>query len=148
MKKKLNKLNLSSWIKRLILKKGNMLKINYIVDKFLLLLVKNTKKNPFFVINKAINNIEPLFLIKEVKIGKKRDKIFYIPHFIFSIYIRKRIALNWLVIFALKRKGDFVYNLSIEFLDAFNNKGLVKKKLDDLNFQVLKHRSNLKFRWK
>lgn len=148
MKKKLNKINLGSWINKLILKEGKSLKINFIIDKFLLLLVKNTKKDPFFVINTAINNVEPLFLIKEVKIGKKRDKIFYIPHFIVSTYIRKRIALNWLVSFALKRKGLFIDNLVLEFLDAFNNKGLAKQKLDSLNAKVLEHRSNLKFRWR
>jgi ribosomal protein S7 len=148
MKKKLNKLNLGSWINKLILKKGKALKINFIVDKFLFLLVKNIKKDPFCVINEAIHNIQPLFLIKEVKMGKKRDKNFYIPHFIVSTYIRKKIALNWLVTFALKRKGVFVDNLVLEVLDAFNNKGLAKQKLDNLNSQVLEHRSNLKFRWK
>jgi len=148
MKKELNKINLGSWINKLILKEGKSLKINFIIDKFFLLLVKNTKKDPFFVINTAINNVEPLFLIKEVKIGKKRDKIFYIPYFIVSTYTRKRIALNWLVSFALKRKGLFIDNLVLEFLDAFNNKGLVKQRLDSLNSKVLEHRSNLKFRWK
>jgi len=148
MKKELNKINLGSWINKLILKEGKSLKINFIIDKFFLLLVKNTKKDPFFVIDTAINNVEPLFLIKEVKIGKKRDKIFYIPYFIVSTYTRKRIALNWLVSFALKRKGLFIDNLVLEFLDAFNNKGLVKQRLDSLNSKVLEHRSNLKFRWK
>lgn len=148
MKKKLNKINFSSWINKLILKKGKALKVSSIIDVLLLLLVKRSKKNPFFIINKAINNIAPSFIIKEVNIGKKRDKTFYIPVFIVSKHNRRRIALNWLISFALKKKGSFVDNLALEFLDAFHNKGLVKQKLDLLNAQVLEHRSNLKFRWK
>lgn len=148
MKEKLNKINLSLWVNKIILKKGKSLAVNLLVDKLLLFLVKHLKKDPFFIINKAINNVSPSFIIKEVNIGKKKDKTFYIPQFIVSKYARKRIALGWLVSFALKKKGSFIENLSMEFLDAFNNKGLAKQKLDLLNLQVLEHRSNLKFRWK
>ena len=104
MKKKLNKINFSSWINKLILKKGKALKVSSIIDVLLLLLVKRSKNNPFFIINKAINNIAPSFIIKEVNIGKKRDKTFYIPVFIVSKHNRRRIALNWLISFALKKK--------------------------------------------
>ena len=144
MKKKLNKVNLSLWVNKFILKEGKLLS----VDNLLFLLVKELKKNPFFIINEAINNVSPSFIIKEVRIGKKKDKVLYIPLFIVSKYTRKRIGLGWLINFALKKKGSFVKNLVVEIFDAFYNKGPVKQKLDLLNLQVLEHRSNLKFKWK
>ena len=64
-----------------------------------------------------------------------------------SEYSRKLLGLKWIVESASSKSGNFKLNFINEVLEAFNNKGNVKKKQNDLNFVVLSNRSNLKYRW-
>lgn len=144
MIKKQNLINLNLWISRLILKKGKLSKASLIMDRIHFLLVKAVNEDSFIVLNQAIKNIKPFFLLKNKKIGKR---IIISPFFILSDLSRQLIAIKWLIDSALKRKGDFAENFVLEVLDAFNNKGSVKKKQVDLTLLVLKNKSNLKYRW-
>lgn len=141
-KKKL--VNLSFRINKLILKKGKLSKINLILDKVYLLLSKSLKQNPLVILDQAISNIMPLFILNNKKIGKR---VIISPKFILSDYSRKGIGIKWIVEAALKRKGKFSNNLYLEILEAFNDKGSVKKRQKDLNLVVLTNKSNLKYRW-
>ena len=141
-KKKL--INLSFRINKLILKKGKLSKINLILDKVYLLLSKSLKQNPLIILDEAISNIMPLFILNNKKIGKR---VIISPKFILSDYSRKGIGIKWIVEAALKRKGKFSNNLYLEILEAFNDKGSVKKRQKDLNLVVLTNKSNLKYRW-
>ena len=143
MKKK-ELINLSFRINKLILKKGKLSKINLILDKVYLLLSKSLKQNPLIILDEAISNIMPLFILNNKKIGKR---VIISPKFILSDYSRKGIGIKWIVEAALKRKGKFSNNLYLEILEAFNVKGSVKKRQKDLNLVVLTNKSNLKYRW-
>jgi len=139
-----NLVNLNFWINRLILKQGKLSKSSFIMDKIYFLLIKNFKEDPFIILNEAIENVSPVFLIKNKRIGKR---VITQPFFIISDINRRFIGLKWLIKAALKRKGDFYENFILEISDAFNNKGSVKKKLNDLNLNVIENRFNLKYRW-
>jgi ribosomal protein S7 len=143
MKKK-ELINLSFRINKLILKKGKLSKINLILDKVYLLLSKSLKQNPLIILDEAISNIMPLFILNNKKIGKR---VIISPKFILLDYSRKGIGIKWIVEAALKRKGKFSNNLYLEILEAFNDKGSVKKRQKDLNLVVLTNKSNLKYRW-
>lgn len=138
-------INLSFRANRLILKNGKLSKVGSIMDSVFLALTKKIyKKNPLFIFHKAINNIMPLFLLKNKKIGKR---VIIRPSFIISIYFRQSLGIKWLIEAAFKRKGRFFDSLVLEVLDAYNNKGLAKRRQKDLNLVVLDNKSNLKYRW-
>lgn len=137
-------INLNFRINKLILKKGKLSKITLILDKVYLSLSRSLKDNPLVILNKAIENIMPLFLLNNKKIGKR---IIISPSFILSDYSRKGIGIKWIIEAALKRSGNFSDNLSLEILEAFNDRGSVKKRQKDLNLVVLTNKSNLKYRW-
>ncbi len=139
------KINLNFRISRLILKKGKLSKVNSILVKVYLFLIKSLKKNPLIILNIAVENIMPLFVINKKKIGKR---IIIRPIFILSNFSRKSLGIKWIIEAALNRTGSFYDNLALEILEAFHNKGSVKKKQKDLIGVVLENRSNLKYRWK
>lgn len=141
---KKNLINLSYQINKLLIRKGKESKISFLVNKVFLALSKELKQNPFIIINVAINNVMPIFLLKTKKIGKR---VIIIPSFILSVYTRQSLGLKWIIEAALKKKGCFYKNLTNEFLEAFHNRGAVKKRQKDLNLAVLDNRSNLKYRW-
>ena len=114
------------------------------MDKVYFLLTKKTEKNAFKIINQAIINIKPIFLLTNKKIGKR---VIIKPFLILSDYSRKSIGLKWILQTALKKKGNLYENLYLEFLDAFYDKGIVKKRQLDLYETVLENRSNIKYRW-
>lgn len=155
-KKKLNikliKINLIKLIKlnfrvcSFILKKGKLSKASLFFDKILLILIKSLHKNPFIVLNKAIKNVSPLFLLKNKKFGKR---IIVSPVFIISRFTRTSLGIKWIIEAALRRTGtgNFYDNLVLEIKEAFNNKGFAKKKLKNLNSLVIENRANIRFRW-
>ena len=140
----INLIKLNFRISGFILKKGKLSKANFFFDKILLLLIKSLKINPFIVINQAIKNVSPLFLLKNKKYGKR---VVINPIFIVSSFTRTSLGIKWIIEAAFRRTGNFYNNLFLEILDAFNNKGVVKKKQKDLNLLVVENRSNVRFRW-
>jgi len=150
MKKKINRKNIINLLKLnfrisgFILKKGKLSKANLFFDKILLLLIKSLKRNPFVVINKAIKNVSPLFLLKNKKYGKR---VIINPIFIVSSFTRISLGVKWIIEAAFRRTGNFYNNLFLEIVDAFNNKGAAKKKQKDLNLLVVENRNNVRFRW-
>ena len=114
MKKKINKKNIINLLKLnfrisgFILKKGKLSKANLFFDKILLLLIKSLKRNPFVVINKAIKNVSPLFLLKNKKYGKR---VIINPIFIVSSFTRISLGVKWIIEAAFRRNGNFYNNL-------------------------------------
>jgi small subunit ribosomal protein S7 len=137
-------INLNYRVNKLILKKGKLSKVSLLLDHIYLSLIKRTKKNAFNVLNQAVKNIMPIFLLKNKKIGKR---VIIRPVFILSSYSRRFLGMKSIIETASKKTGDFPENLIIGILEAFYNKGVVKKRQKDLNSIVLENRSNLKYRW-
>jgi len=144
MIKNQNLINLNFWIKKLILKKGKLTKVDSLIDKIHLGLILLNRVDSLSILDEAIKNIMPIFLLKNRKIGKR---VIISPFFILSNFSRKSIGIKWLIEASLKKKGSFYQNFIVEVMDAFNNKGSVKKRQIDLNLVVLENKSNLKYRW-
>ena len=141
---KKNKVELNYYLNKIVLKKGKLFKSESLLDDIYSSLVKRLKKEPFFIIDKAIKNVMPIFLLKNKKIGKR---VISTPFFILSEHHRKLLGLKWIIEAALSKPGKFKENFINETLDALDNKGSVKKKQKDLNIVVLNNRSNLRYRW-
>jgi small subunit ribosomal protein S7 len=141
---KKNLVKLDYILNRVFLKKGKLSKISSLTDKIHLSITKSTKKNSSEILNEAIDNIMPIFLISNRKMGKR---VVTIPSFIVSYHTRRCLGFKWIVESALKRKGVFTDNMVLEILEAYENKGSVKKKQRDLNLDVLANKSNLRYRW-
>jgi small subunit ribosomal protein S7 len=141
---KKNLVNLNYHINKSLVKNGKLSKINLLMNRVHLSVTKETKKNSFEVLNNAIENIMPIFLLKNKKIGKR---IIVSPSFILSNSARRSIGIKWIIEASLKKTGVFHKNLAIEILAAFNQRGSVKKKQKDLNLLILKNKSKLKYRW-
>jgi ribosomal protein S7 len=120
MKKKINRKNIINLLKLnfrisgFILKKGKLSKASLILDNILLLLIKSSKINPFIVINKAIKNVSPLFLLKNKKYGKR---VVINPIFIVSSFTRTSLGIKWIIEAAFRRTGNFYNNLFLEILN-------------------------------
>jgi len=141
---KKKKVELNYYLNKIVLKKGKLFKLENLLDDIYLSLLKKLKKEPFFIIDKAIKNVMPIFLLKNKKIGKR---VIFTPFFILSEHHRKLLGLKWIIEAALSKPGKFKENFINEILDALDNKGSVKKKQKDLNVVVLNNRSNLRYRW-
>ena len=135
---------LNFYLSRIALKKGKLFKSDLLLDKIHLGLIKRTKEDSSLVLSIAVKNVMPTFLLKNKKIGKR---VILTPFFILSEHYRKLLGLKWIITTALSKPGDFKENFINEVLDAFDNKGSVKKKQRDLNSLVLENRSNLRYRW-
>lgn len=144
MKEENNLITLNYRFSRLILKKGKLFKVDNLLDNVYLLLSKELGEEPINILNKAIYNIMPIFLLEQKKIGKK---VVVRPFFISSDYLRESLGMKWIIDSALKKKGDFVTNLYLEILDAFYDKGITKKKQQDIYEIVLNNKKNIKYRW-
>ena len=141
---KKNLISLNYTLNRLVLKKGKLSKISSSMNKVYLSLAKSGNRNPLEIINKAINNVMPTFLLSNKKMGKR---VVIIPSFIMSNHIRRSLGFKWIIEASLKRKGSFVDNLVLEILEAYENKGGAKKRQRDINLEVLNNKSNLRYRW-
>ena len=141
---KKNLINFNYQVNKLLVKKGKSSKAGFIFEEVLFLLVKEIKKNPLNIMKIAVDNIMPIFLLKNKKIGKR---VIIIPSFILSVSTRRALGLKWLIEASLKKRGSFSKNLAFEILEAFHNRGVVKKRQKDLNLLVLENKSNLKYRW-
>jgi len=139
-----NYIYLNYYLNKIILKKGKLSKADSLLNKLYLLLIKELKEDSIKILNKAVVNIMPVFLLTKRKIGKR---VIIKPLFILSPFIRRLIGLKWLVNSARIKSGNFLDNLYIEILEALHNKGGLKKKQQDLNSIVVENRANLRYRW-
>jgi ribosomal protein S7 len=95
---------LNFWINRLILKKGKLSKVNFLMDKVHFLLTASLNKDSFYILNTGLHNIIPVFLIKNKRRGKK---VIISPFFILSPFSRRSSAIKYLIKVILLKKGFF-----------------------------------------
>jgi ribosomal protein S7 len=77
---KKNKVELNYYLNKIVLKKGKLFKSERLLDDIYLSLLKKIRKEPFFIIDKAIKNVRPIYLLRNTKIGKR---VISIPIFYF-----------------------------------------------------------------
>lgn len=136
--------NIDSYFRKIILKKGKLSKVDSIMDFVLLEVAKKTRRDPLEVIEEAVINIMPVFLMKKQRIGQR---VVMSPFFVLSIPSRKFIGFKWILESALSKKGSFKKNLALEILEAYEDIGESKRKQRNLNQLVIENRSNLRYRW-
>lgn len=146
--KEVNKLikggELHSHLIKSFLKKGKLSKIDFLMNKVYLSLLKETGKSPLEVTEKGIENIMPVFLLTSKKIGKT---VLVKPFFILSKFYRQSLGFKWIVESASRKKGGLDKNLPLELLDAYRGKGFNKNRQLELYATVLENKSNIKYRW-
>jgi ribosomal protein S7 len=64
---KKNKVELNYYLNKIVLKKGKLFKSERLLDDIYLSLLKKIRKEPFFIIDKAIKNVMPIFLLRNKK---------------------------------------------------------------------------------
>jgi len=102
---------------------------------------KNLNENPFFLIEKAISNVKPFFIIKTVQKGKQH---IVMPLPIISENKRISLAIKSLIANAKKHsENSLSLNLIKELKDASLNKGFTKQQQQDLHEIVLLNRKKI-----
>jgi len=112
-----------------ILKKGKKLLAKRLFFTLLDYIQLKTNQNPRIILEKAIRNISPLFLIKKKKIN---NVIFHFPTFLTKLESIK-ISIVWLLHFA-KNRSEKTFNLRLfyEIIDASKGIGSCIKKKQEI----------------
>ncbi|KAG8230894.1 hypothetical protein J437_LFUL002925 [Ladona fulva] len=105
----------------------------------------NVETNPVLIMDKAISNCKPLLTLTPIKRGGVRYQV-PVP------ITEKRsqfLAINWLIMAAKEKERTvhFPEKLAWELLDAYDNKGRVVKKKQDLHRQCEANRAYAHYRW-
>jgi small subunit ribosomal protein S7 len=125
-----------------IIKNGMRAKAESIVIELLYKLRVNLKKDPLLILQKTVENLKPLVVLKERMIG---GTIYKIPS-LMKKDLEYHLAVYWLVSFARKRsEKDFVNKLFNEIVDTYNKDSSSIKKKEELHKTVLASRPFLKF---
>lgn len=138
-------------VQRLIflsLKKGKLNKVSNILEKLYLFLLTKKKENPSHILIEAINNVQPFFLLQKKRIGRRS---IIQPRFIVSSSLREFLAIKWLIESTkTKKKGNqknFYTSFGLEILEAFDGRGITKRRQEEVGSIVLSNKSNIKYRW-
>ena len=67
MIEKKNQINLNYYLSKIILKKGKLGKVDSLLNEIHLSLIKKTKNNSLLILDQAIKNIMPIFLLNNKK---------------------------------------------------------------------------------
>jgi small subunit ribosomal protein S7 len=128
----------------LLLKNGKKITVYKVLNNFFKLINK-THKNPLIFFQVAVENIMPLFEISTRRYGRR---IIQIPQPILSK--KKQYSLGCKLLISAAKKNnekDFHKALYKEFLNAFENKGVVKAQQQLLHKTAVENRSSVHFRW-
>lgn len=123
-----------------LLKEGKQVKARVILIN-IFIHFKNLNENPFLILENAISNIKPFFIIKTIKKGKQ-NQILPIP----LIGEKKRIslAIKWLIKNAKKHSENALSdNLIKEIKDASMNKGFSKQQQQEIHNLALLNRKKI-----
>ena len=103
---------------------------------------KKTNKNPYLVLEKALDNIKPAVELKKIVVAG----ISYRIPILVSDERGIALAIKWLVFYSRKRTENKISEkLSNEIIDASNNNGLTIKYKEELNKVALVNRPYLKY---
>ena len=99
-----------------LIKKGSKIKYFAVFSQFISLVKRMTKKDPFLIILKSIENVEPFCEVKNLKI---RGLVHKVP---VAVYPKRQkyLAIKFLIMNAKMRNEKKLHKrLTLEFLDAF-----------------------------
>lgn len=123
-----------------LLKEGKQTKSNSILNN-ICNHFKKQKQNPFLIIEEAVTNIKPFFIIKTVKKGKQNT---IIPLPIINENKRISLAIKWIIKNAKRNQGNtLTEQLVKEITDAALNKGFSKQEQQEIHSLVLANRKQI-----
>jgi ribosomal protein S7 len=146
-----NQINLKNKIINNLTQSGKKRTCEKMLIQFFKKFQKDAFKNYKNIVKLAIKNATPIFLIKKVRIGKKRKRKEINFPFIPKEKIRISISIKNIVLEILKKK-DFVTksykNLAAEFWLTAKKRGEPLKKKVEIQEETLKLKKKLtRFRW-
>ena len=113
-----------------VLKSGKKSLAQRIVYETLNIIAIKMNKNPLFIFEKAIKNVNPLIEIKIVRIGGATNQI---PSEI-TKFRAINLSLYWILKYARERSGRTMpIKLAFEIMDAFNHIGNSIKKKEEVH---------------
>lgn len=133
----------SKFITRMMLhgKKSTSARILY---QALDLLTERIGSEPLPALNKALENILPLYEVKSRRVG---GATYQVPIEIRESR-REALAMRWLIQAARERKGkDMAGALGLELIDAYNSTGRAFKKKEDTHRMAEANKAFSHFRW-
>jgi len=114
------------------------------IYKCLKLIKIKKKMDPIQILNKAIQNIEPTLELKNIKIAG----ISYQIPFEVSLKRQTNLAIKWLIDAVDSRIDKSLINkLYIEIINAYEQKGSVYKKKDEIHRKAEANRTYIHYRW-
>lgn len=125
---------------------GKKTKANRIVFKALYEIEKKTKKDPLFVLTKAIFNLKTVFELKKIRKGAVT---FEVP---FPVYSKKKqimIALRWIILSVKedKNKMTIASSLAKNLIESSEKRGKCIEKKAKFLKQVHMNRVYMFWRW-
>ena len=103
-----------------------------------------SKDEPLDVFNEAINNIRPTVEVRSRRVG---GATYQVPVEV-KVKRSQALALRWLIDASRKRKdkkmSDKIFN---EIYDAYQNRGLAIKKMEDTHKMAESNKAFAHFRW-
>jgi small subunit ribosomal protein S7 len=113
-----------------LLKNGKKELARKIIYNTIQIIFKRTKKDPYNIIEKAVKNVSPVFLIKKnIHLNKKNSLL----PFLLTKYESLVIAVKWIIFYAKKSVGKkMAEKMANEIIDAANNLSDSCKKKKDM----------------
>jgi small subunit ribosomal protein S7 len=105
---------------------------------------KKTKKNPVEIFHNALDNVKPAIEVRSRRVG---DATYQVP-----VEVRpersQALALRWLITAARGRaERTMAQRLSVELMDAAENRGAAVKKREDTHKMAEANRAFSHYRW-
>ena len=105
---------------------------------------KRTKKDPFKIFEKAVENVKPVVEVRSRRVG---GATYQVPVEV-RPERRQALAIRWLVGFARKRnEKSMALRLAGELLDAYNERGGAFKKKEDTHRMAEANKAFAHYRW-
>jgi len=127
-----------------LMKKGKKGVAEKILYDSLDIIQQKTKKDAIEVLNKAVENVQPLIEVKSRRVG---GATYQVP-----VEVRQKrksaLAIRWIITYAKSRQDkSMTAKLALELIDAYNNVGGAVKKREDTHKMAEANKAFAHFRW-
>lgn len=127
-----------------LMKHGKKQVAEKIVYKALEDLSKEVSLSPLDAFDKVLKNVQPVMEVRSRRVG---GSTYQVPTEVKS-HRSMALAMRWLILYAILRKGRAMSEkLKLELIDAFNKIGSSVKKRDDVHKMADANKAFAHFRW-
>jgi small subunit ribosomal protein S7 len=127
-----------------VMTKGKKSVAQRIVYKALESVVQDTKRGAMEVFDQAINNTQPLLMVKPRRVG---GATYQVPIEV-PIARGKALAIRWIITAARSRAGtSMTRKLASELIDASRDEGAAVRRKEDMHRMAEANRAFVHYRW-